>query len=813
MIRSRYITFAFASTATVMGALGLVTLAADAEETTTAGVSATAPAQHEWLMLERYCNECHNAIDWAGGVAFDTMTPETIGEEAQTWEEVVRRMRGRLMPPPGEPQPEQADVDRLVSWLETRLDRAAQNHRNPGHVVLHRLNRTEYQHAIQDMLGIKIDAAALLPRDTKSEGFDNVASVLRVSPSFLDQYIAAARDVSLQAVGVSQPSLSSTVYRAGAAVQDFHVVGLPLGTRGGMVQEHFFPADGEYVFNINTTAGTGGGYISGLDDRHKLIMTVDGQKVFETEFGGEEDQKAVDQRQAAAAKEIRDRYQNIRLPVKAGPRQIGLAFVARSVVQSEEMMQPLGESGFGRNPVVTGFEVVGPYNPTGITETPSRQKIFVCRPNTPAEEEPCAEQILSKLARTAFRRPVGDEDLAGPMRFYRAGRAEGDFDAGIQQGLMAILASPKFLYRVEAVPENAEPGTIYAISDLEFASRLSFFLWSQGPDEELLKVAESGQLRQPEVLQKQIQRMLADPRSRALVTNFAMQWLNVDEIDDIDPDPSLYPEFDNALRQAFRIETELFVDSILRADRSVIDLLTADHTFVNARLAAHYEIPNIQGSRFRQVTLPDSRRWGLLGKGSILMGTSYANRTAPVLRGAWILENITATPPAAPPPGVETLKENEAGTKALTIRELTELHRADPSCNSCHGIMDPLGFALENFDAIGKWRDRDRMALTPIDASGDLHGVQISGPDDLRKALTSKPEYFAQAFTEKLMIYALGRGIEYHDMPTVRAIVREAAKDDFRFSAIVAGIVNSEPFGMKMIPVTEPADTTTAQAH
>lgn len=759
-------------------------------------------------MLEKYCSDCHNATDWAGGVAFDTMTPDAIADDAKVWEEAVRKLRGRLMPPPGKPQPPQQMVDGMVNWLETRLDQAAVDHPNPGNVVLHRLNRNEYARAVESLLALKVDAAALLPKDTTSEGFDNVASVLRVSPSFLDQYIYAARDVSVQAVGMSSPSPASKVYRASPSGQETYIEGMPLGTRGGMVVEHSFPADGEYTFNLNNTGGGGGGYVAGLDDRQKIILAIDGVKVFEGELGGEEDLKSVDQQQVVAAKKIRERFLNVRVPVQAGPRKVAVTFVAKTFAESEETLQPLGV-GLSREPVITGFEILGPYNPTGIGATPSRERIFVCRPTTADTEAPCAEKILATLARKAFRRPVGAADLEAPMRFYRAGRAGGDFDAGIQQGVMAILASPKFLYRVEPVPQDAKPGTVYRIGDLELASRLAFFLWSQGPDDELLDLATTGKLRDPGMLDKQVQRMLADSKSNSLVSSFASQWLNVDKIDAVDPDPSLFPEFDPSLRSAFRRETELFVDSLLREDRSVIDLLTADHTFVNERLALHYDIPNIRGPRFRRVTLPDSRRWGLLGKGSFLMGSSYANRTAPVLRGAWILENITGTPPAAPPPGVETLKENKAGDKALTIRELTEQHRANPSCNACHGIMDPLGFALENFDAVGKWRDKDRDAGTAIDASGELHGLSMNGPDDLRKALTAKPHQFAQTVTEKLMIYALGRGIEYHDMPAVRAIVRAivrgAAPGGYRFSSLISGIVKSEPFSMSMIPADEPA--------
>jgi hypothetical protein len=773
-----------------------------------------APAQGavDWAFFEKYCTDCHNATDWAGGVAFDTLTPEGVPEDAKVWEAAVRKMRGRLMPPPNKPQPQQHDIDMLVSWLETRLDEAAAAHPNPGSVVLHRLNRTEYARAVEDLLALKIDAAALLPRDTKADGFDNVANVLRVSPSFLDQYIVAAHEVSSQAVGNPKPGPSSVVYRASQANnQTRHIDGLPLGTRGGMLVEHLFPADGEYTFTLNQSGGGGGGYIAGLDSRHKLIMTIDGEKVFDTELGGEEDLKSLDQLQAPAAKAIRDRFADIRVKVPAGPHKVGFAFVARTFAENDDTLEPLG--GFGQpagSPMVFGFEVVGPANPTGITETPSRKKIFACRPANEAEELPCAQKIVATLARKAYRRPVTDADLEAPMRFYKAGRQKVGFESGVQQALMAILASPKFLYRVEAVPQDAKPGTIYRISDLELASRLSFFLWSQGPDEALLQTAVAGKLHEPEVIEAEVRRMLADPRARSLVTNFANQWLLVDEVDAIEPDPNIFPEFDGALRASFKKEAELFIDSVLSRDQNVMTLLTADYTFVNERLALHYGIPNIRGDRFRRVQLTDSKRYGLLGKGSFLMGMSYANRTSPVRRGAYILEAITGTPPHAPPPGVEALKENMDGAKAITVRERMEAHRSDPTCNQCHGIIDPLGFSLENFDAIGAWRVKDREAGTMIDSAGELHGTPMNGPDDLRKALVSRPNQFVQTITEKLMTYALGRGVEYHDMPTVRAIVRDAAQHDYRFSSIVAGIVKSQPFVMQQVPGVETQTSTAA---
>ena len=758
---------------------------------------------NKWTFFEHYCEKCHNSTDWAGGVAFDAMSADSIGDDAKELEEAVRKLQGRLMPPPGKPQPDQHTVDNMVDWLTARLDEAGVSHPNPGSVVIHRLNRTEYAREVKDLLALNIDAAALLPRDTKGEGgFDNVASVLKVSPSFLDQYIVAAHDVSVQAIGSNVASAAPTVYRASPENnQEIHVEGLPLGTRGGMLVEHLFPADGEYTFNINQGGSFGGGYITGLDSKQTLIMTIDGEQVFEASLGGPEDLKRADQKQAPAVKDIRARFENIHANVKAGPHKIGIAFIARSMPESDDKLEPLGSGGqIPRVPGVLGVEVVGPAKPTGISQTPSRARIFICYPQTESEEYPCAQQIVANLARHAYRRPVSDVDLAAPMRFYKVGREKHGFEGGIQEALMAILASPKFLYRVEALPQNVGAGTAFHISDLELASRLSFFLWSQGPDDELLGVAGRAELHEPGVLEKQVRRMLADKRSGALVYNFADEWLNVDEVDRIEPDPSLFPEFDGPLRAAFKRETELFVGSVLTENQSVINLLDANYTFVNGRLAREYGIPNIQGEQFRRVMLTDPNRFGLLGKGSFLMGTSYANRTSPVKRGAWILENITGTPPHAPPPGVEALKENMDGVKAKTVRERMEAHRSNPSCNQCHGILDPLGFAFENFDAIGGWRTKDHETATLIDAGGELRGVPLRGPADVRKMLMQKPQQFALTFTEKLFEYSLGRGLEYTDMPTVRAIVRDAAKDDYRFVSIVLGVVNSPPFQMQMVP-------------
>jgi hypothetical protein len=539
-----------------------------------------------------------------------------------------------------------------------------------------------------------------------------------------------------------------------------------------------------------------------MEYRHTLIVTIDGAKVFEGTIGGEEDIRAIDQQQAPAVAAINGRFQNIPVKVTAGPHKVGVTFVARTYAESDEILHSF-RPGVGEDRIVRvgSLEIVGPYQPTGVSDTPSRQRIFVCKPRAQAEETACAKTILSAIARKAYRRPITEADLEAPMAFYGAARGLADFDTAIRDALPAILASPKFLYRAERSPAGLAAGSVHAISDLELASRLSFFITGRGPDAELLAAAERGTLDTHAVLEAQVSRLLRDSRSETLVTNFAFQWLKMRGLDDIDPDAIIFPNFDDSLRAAFRREMELFVGSVLREDRSVLDLLTADHTFVNERLALHYGIPNVRGDQFRRVSLADTNRHGLLGKGAVLLTTSYANRTAPVLRGAWILENLLGTPPAAPPPDVEAFDENKDGEKARTVREIMEEHRARPSCNACHGVMDPLGFALENFDAIGAWRATDRDAGTPIDASGQLvDGTMVSSPADLQRALVRKPEQFVQTVTERLMTYALGRTTEYYDMPTVRRIVRETAKQNYRFSAIVMGIVTSDPFRMRMVP-------------
>jgi hypothetical protein len=723
-------------------------------------------------LLDQYCVTCHNQRAKTAGVMFDTMDLSHAGADAAIWERAVRKLRGGMMPPPGSKRPDQVAVDSFLASLEASLDQAAAANPNPGSVTLHRLNRVEYANAIRDMFAVDVDGAALLPTDDISNGFDNVANVLKVSPSFLDQYITAARAVSQKAIGTPPPSKPVAMPLTAAAAE---ASDLPPGARSGTVAEHLFPADGEYEFRA---PGNG------------ALLLLDGARIVP---GG-------------------------RVPIKAGLHKVVLVTPAATFMESDSLLQSLipgGGGGFGgggggggrggRGGGGGGLQVTGPYNPTSAPlETLNRQKIFVCHPTGQADETACASKIFANIAHYAYRRPVTDKDLTAPMAFFKEGRTIGDFDAGIQNGLIAIIASPKFLYRAEPPPPNLKPGSIYHLTDLELASRLSFFLWSSIPDDQLLNLAEQGKLKDPKVLEQQVRRMLADPKSKTLVTNFGFEWLRVREIDKLDPDAIIYPNFDAGLRNDFRREMEMFLDSVFRDDHSTLDLLTANYTFANERLAAHYGIPDVRGDQFRRVTLPDSKRWGLLGKGAILMVTAYPNRTSPVLRGAFILESITGTPPSPPPPNVPPFKENKDGEAAHTVREIMEQHRANPTCNACHGIMDPLGFSLENFDTIGAWRAKDRFAGTVIDASGKLvDGTVVNGPDDLRNALMKRPEQFVQTMTEKLMIYALGRTLEPYDMPTIRKIVRGAAPDKYRFSSIVMGIVTSPPFQMSKVP--EPA--------
>ncbi len=734
-------------------------------------------------LLDTYCVTCHNQRAKTAGLMFDTMDVAHPEKDIAVWEKAVRKLEGGMMPPPGMKRPDRASVNAFVAYLETSLDQAAAALPNPGSVPLHRLNRAEYANAIHDLFAIDVDPAALLPTDDISNGFDNIAGVLKVSPSFLDQYITAARAVSIEAVGQPElPTAAKVSLRAGPSTGQGSAPSpdVPLGARGGTVVEHLFPYTGEYEFNGVTAGAT---------------LLLDGARI----------------------------GANVRVPIKAGLHQVALVTPEGSFVESDALLESFipGQAGpaygvgggrGGRGGA--GLQVAGPYNPTGLPmETPNRRRVFVCRPASESEEIPCATKILATIAHEAFRRPVTEKDLDPPLAFFKEARQSGNFESGIQSGLIAILASPKFLYRAEPPPANLQPGSIYPLSDLALASRLSFFLWSTIPDDELLALAEQGKLHGPKIFAQQVRRMLADPKAEALVTNFAFEWLRVREVDKLDPDPVVYPNYNAELRTDFKREMDLWVGSIFHEDRSVLELLTSNYTYANERLARHYGIPNVFGDEFRRVTLPDSKRYGILGKGAILMVTAYPNRTSPVLRGAFILESIAGTPPAPPPPNVPPFKENKEGEQAHTVREILEQHRANPACNSCHGIMDPLGFALENFDTIGAWRKKDKFAGTRIDASGKLiDGTPVSGPDDLRAALMKRPEQFVQTMTEKMMIYALGRTLEPYDMPTIRKIIRDAAPGNYKFSSIVTGIATSAPFQQSIVPLPQPLQPTAQEA-
>jgi len=770
-----------------------------APQSTQPAPPATLSPTSERALLDKYCVTCHNEKLKTAGLMLDKADVEHVGDGAETWEKVVRKIHGGTMPPLGMPRPDQATLDSLASSLEVSLDRAMISRPEPGRAGMHRLNRAEYQNAVRDLLALKIDVNSLLPADDESNGFDNMADVLRVSPSLLEQYLSASRTVSSLAIGDRGIGPVSQVYQVPPNLaQAEHIEGLPLGTRGGILIHQNFPLDGDYEFSVFLMRSIVG-YMTGLEYPHQFEITVDGVRIFLSHVGGEEDNKMMDTNLGLAGNTI-DARLRVRVPVKAGPHEIGVAFIAKNHSESVEPLQP-----FTRNldlqdmngiPLIDHVQVTGPFAATGSGDTPSRRRIFVCRPSNESDELPCARKIISTVARRAYRRPVNDADLEILLSFYQKGRNKGSFDGGIETALRLILSDPKFLYRIESDPVSAAPGTINRISDLELASRLSFFLWSSIPDDELLTVAVQGKLKDPVVLQQQVKRMLADTKAEALVTNFASEWLFLRNLQSVNPAGEDFPNFDENLRQAFRTETEMFVGSVMREDRDVMDLLTANYTFVNERLAQHYGIPNIYGSQFRRITVTDDARRGLLGQGSILTVTSYPTRTSPVLRGKWILENILGTPPPAPPPNVPALKENDEGGKITTVRERLEEHRKNPACATCHRVMDPLGFSLDNFDAIGQWRSKE--AGLPIDASGQLaDGTKVNGVVDLRRALLLHPERFVGTLTEKLMTYALGRGLEYYDMPVVRSIARDAERNDYRFSSIVMGIVKSTPFQMR----------------
>ena len=780
----------------------------------TVGLCSAAPedaAQYR-AVLNQYCVSCHNDRLKTGGLSLQTVDLAQAPANADVLEKVIRKVHAGMMPPAGAPRPDAAVADGMVAWLRTTLDKSAEAHPYPGRPLLQRLNRAEYANAIRDLLGLDVDVSALLPPDNSGYGFDNVTDVLGVSPLLLESYLNAAMKITALALGDPKAKPAGDVYHVRQdASQDQHIDGLPLGTIGGIAINVTLPADGEYLLEpklFRTNLGT----MRGLENRQQLEIAVDGVRVHLAAFGGNGEVAASSANPTTTGNAVDDRLK-AQVPLKSGPHLITIAFLERSHVQNTWRLERFARSSvdtidFGGYPHLDTVSVTGPFNATGISDTPSRRRVFVCRPAKPQDEAACAKTILGTLARRAYRGQATDADVQRIMEFYQAGRADGGtFDEGIALGMRRLLSSPKFAFRVERDPDGP-PGLVYKVSDLELASRLSFFLWSSIPDDPLIDAARQGKLRTPAGLQQQVRRMMADPKaSSALVSNFVGQWLYLRNLNTQQPNSTTFPDFDDNLRHSFRRETELLFETIMHEDRSVLDFLNADYTFVDERLARHYHIPNIYGDTFRRVPVTDEARRGVLGQGSFLLVTSNADRTSPVKRGKWILENVLGAPPPPPPPNVPPLPER-SGAVPRTMREQMEEHRKNAPCSGCHRLMDPIGLSLENFDAVGAWRVRETGNIQEkgpvIDASGQLlDGTQVNGPVELRKALLRRPDDFVQTFTEKLMTFALGRGLGAQDMPAVRAIVRQAAARNDSFSSIVLAIVTSTPFEMRMKPVAE----------
>jgi len=762
----------------------------------------SAMASGQTGLVDRYCAYCHNTKLKTGGLDLTKLDPAHVAPDAQEWEKVVRKLRAGMMPPAGMPRPDVAAINAFAASLEAGLDRAAAEKPNPGRPALHRLNRVEYANSVRDLLGLDIDVASLLPTDDASHGFDNMAEVLNISPTLMEGYIRAAGKISRAAVG--DPGMSplvETYHIPQAFSQTGHVEGAPFGTRGGIVVRHNFPADGEYIFKMTFYYSSIGPMFGASQKGEQIEIAVNGERAALMNIDPN--------------LKVSDDVRTPGIKIKAGPQTISAAFLRRSAGPVEDFVMPfegaLDDLSTGHIPGLTGLPhlrdlgINGPYNATGVGDTPSRRRIFVCRPVASGYEHACAKTIVTALARQAFRRPVTTADQESLLSLFQVGRNQGDFESGIRMGVQGILADPEFVFRFERTPAGVAPGSNYRIGDLELASRLSYFLWSSAPDEQLITLAGEGKLQDPAVLDGQVRRMLADGRAEALAKNFAGQWLFMRNLQDVQPDVYVYPDFDMNLLQSMRRETEMFFDSFRREDRNVAEMLTANDTFVDERLARHYGIPDISGTRFRRVTLTDPNRFGLLGKGSILTVTSFANRTAPTVRGKWIMDNLLGAPPPNPPADVPPLKENGEGAKPLPVRARLEQHRTNPACAACHKMMDPIGLALENFDAVGAWRIHD--SGFPIDSSGQLvDGTKVSSPVSLRQALESHSDAFLQTFTERLLTYALGRGVEYYDMPAVRAICREAAGEGNRFSGFILGIVKSTPFQMRRAEEGEGTD-------
>jgi mono/diheme cytochrome c family protein len=751
-------------------------------------------------VIGQYCVGCHSQRLKTGGLVLEGLDASKASDNADVWEKVVRKLRTNAMPPPGLPQPDPAARQNLIAHLTDQLDHAAEAHPNPGRPVLHRLNRAEYANAIRDLLALNVDAAALLPPDDSAYGFDNISDALGLSPALQEHYLSAALKIGALAVGDPHVTPGSETYRIKQDLsQNQHIEGMPIGTLGGTRVLYNFPLDGEYIFQAKLYR-TNLNIMRGLSTEHQVEFAVDGTRVRLATLGGPADLAALFEAPTDTGDAI-DARLRVRIPVKAGPHEVTAAFLQGPMVAIPDRLQPYIRSSvdnfdWAGLPHMQTFSITGPFDAKGPGDTPARRRIFICH----APDNACAKQIVSTLARRAYRQPVTDADLKILMNFYDSGRKDGGFEAGIETALQRILASPKFVFRVERDP--AALPAIHRVSDVELASRLSFFLWSSIPDDDLLNAASQGTLEDPVVLEREVRRMLADPKAEALVSNFAGQWLHLRNVPNVLPNSDLFPDFDENLRQSMRRETELLFESMIHEDRGVLNLLTADYTFVNERLARHYGIPDIYGSRFRRVEITDEARKGLLGQASILAVTSHAERTSPVVRGKFILENILGMPVPPPPPDVPPLKATEAGEQPKTIREQMAEHRANPACATCHKIMDPIGFSLENFDAVGAWRAREPGG--PIDASGQLaDGTKVDGVAGLRDAIVRRPDMFASTLTEKLLTYGLGRGLDYYDMPAVRSIVRDAAQSNYRFSAIVIGIVRSTPFQMRAAPPRE----------
>ena len=793
----------------------------------TAGGPPLTPAAANKALLTRYCVPCHNQRMKVAGLTLDTLDISDVASASAVWEKVVWKLRGGIMPPVGRPRPDRHTVGELAGWIETELDRAAALKPDPGRVPPHRLNRAEYTNAVRDLLALEVDGATILPAEDSGHGFDNIAGTLAFAPALLERYMSAARRISRLAIGDPSigPGFTSNAYTLPMnLVQDDRMSEeLPFGSRAGIAIRHEFPLDGEYALKVSLKRSVYE-YVVNVEEPHDLDVRLDGVRIARARVGGQAKGKSAPLTfsgtfMAAGGggypTQEWDDYMtsvdaglNFRIAAKAGTHVVAVSFVGKSWEKEGVLQPPLREYGatvtentdnatIPEGPGIGVVTINGPYNPDGPGDTPSRRRIFVCRPTSAADNDPCARKILGTVARRAFRRPVAERDVDPLMAFYRAAQAKSGFDAGVQAGIERILVDPEFLFRIERDPAGVEKGSVYRVSDVELASRLSFFLWSSIPDDELLDVAVRGKLKEPAVLEQQVRRMLADSRSDALVKNFFGQWLQLRTMRGVSPDPNLFPEFDQNLRDAFQQETELFIASQLRDDRSVPELLSADYTFLNERLARHYQIPGVSGSRFRRVALTDSRRGGLLGQGSVLTVTSYGNRTSPVLRAKWILENMLGTPPPPPPGDVPPFPDTRGENgEPLSVRERLSSHRKNPVCANCHAPMDPLGFALENFDAVGKWRANDANA--PVDASGVLvDGTTFNGPAELRKTLLDRQDQVVHTVAEKLLTYALGRGLEQYDAPVVRRITHDSAAANYRWSSLILGVVRSTPFQMR----------------